>query len=111
MYARKHPRMRRASRFVGLAMIVGMTVALTASISTSPAQAARARRAARVAPVPAWTAYAVNNCAGGSCGDGQGPVTPINLATDTPGTPIPGGGQGIAITPNGATAYVTSPNI
>jgi DNA-binding beta-propeller fold protein YncE len=39
----------------------------------------------------------------------SGTVTPINLATGTPGTPIRGGiikPTAIAITPNGATAYV-----
>src|ERR1700712_1816076 len=38
-----------------------------------------------------------------------GTVTPIELATDTAGTPIPVGNnpEGIAITPDGKTAYVT----
>jgi DNA-binding beta-propeller fold protein YncE len=42
----------------------------------------------------------------------DGKITPIDLATGTPGTPIPVGGTpaGIAITPDGATAYVTSPD-
>jgi DNA-binding beta-propeller fold protein YncE len=37
-------------------------------------------------------------------------VTPITLATNTPGTPIPVGADagGIAITPNGTTGYVTN---
>ncbi len=37
-------------------------------------------------------------------------VTPINLATNTAGTPIPVGGfpVGVAITPNGETAYVAN---
>jgi PKD repeat protein len=94
MCAPKHPRMRRASTFVGLAMILGMTVVLVAPIGTSPAQGA---------PTPAWTAYVVNPSS----------VTPINTATNTAGTPIPVTEQGpisarsIAITPNGSTAYVS----
>ncbi len=100
MYARKRPRVRRSSRFVGLAMIVlGMTLALTAPFGTSLAQAAPARRATRV---PALTAYVVAS---------DSTVTPINLATNTPRTPISGIAlpEAIAITPNGATAYVTDP--
>jgi YVTN family beta-propeller protein len=46
------------------------------------------------------TAYVVNGC--------SGTVTPITLATDTPGAPIPADGFGIAITPDGATVYVTN---
>jgi DNA-binding beta-propeller fold protein YncE len=78
-------------------MILGMTVVLVAPIGTSPAQGA---------PTPAWTAYVVNPSS----------VTPINTATNTAGTPIPVTEQGpisagsIAITPNGATAYVTDPS-
>jgi DNA-binding beta-propeller fold protein YncE len=39
----------------------------------------------------------------------SGSITPISLANDRPGTPIPLGGapQGIAFAPNGRTAYVT----
>ena len=39
-------------------------------------------------------------------------VTPINLATGTPGTAIPvgAGPDGVAITPDGSTAYVTNVN-
>jgi DNA-binding beta-propeller fold protein YncE len=101
MYTRKHPRMRRASGIVGLAMMLGGTMALTALIGTSTAQAAPAHRA--IGP-PAWTAY-VTSEAGST-------VTPINLATNTPGTPIPVGNDplDIAITPNGSTAYVTTGN-
>ena len=52
-------------------------------------------------PGPA-TAYVVSN--------GDGTVTPINLASGTPGTPITVGNKptAIAITPDGATAYVTN---
>jgi YVTN family beta-propeller protein len=48
------------------------------------------------------TAYVTNN--------GDGTVTPINLATATPGQPIRVGNQPlrIAITPDGKTAYVTN---
>jgi YVTN family beta-propeller protein len=48
----------------------------------------------------AGTAYVAN--------DGAGTLTPINTATNTPGTPITVGGSpvGIAITPDGRTAYV-----
>jgi YVTN family beta-propeller protein len=37
-------------------------------------------------------------------------VTPINIATDTPGTAIPvgTGPEGVAVTPDGRTAYVTN---
>jgi YVTN family beta-propeller protein len=47
------------------------------------------------------TAYLTNS--------GAGKVTPVDLATGTPGTPIVVGGYpyGIAIAPDGATAYVT----
>jgi DNA-binding beta-propeller fold protein YncE len=71
-----------------------MTVALTAQIGISPAEAAP--------EMPAWTAYVtIPNSI----------VTPINLATNTLGAPITGITlpEGIAITPNGATAYVTDP--
>ncbi len=42
----------------------------------------------------------------------SGGVTPLTLATNTPGSPIPivGGACGIAITPDGRTAYVTGPS-
>ncbi len=91
MYARKHPQVRRASRFVGLAMIIG-TMALAAPIGTSPAAAT---------PAHAWTAYVT----GGSNG-----VTPIDTANGLRGTAIsvPRGAGDIAITPDGATAYVTN---
>ena len=48
----------------------------------------------------AGTAYVAN--------DGDGTVTPINTATDVPGTPITIGESpvGIAITPDGKTAYI-----
>ena len=43
---------------------------------------------------------------------GDGTVTPIATATNTPGTPINvgTGPAGIAITPNGQTAYVANPS-
>jgi YVTN family beta-propeller protein len=51
------------------------------------------------------TAYVTN----GASGAGN-TVTPINVATGTPGTPITVGHEpmGIAITPDGKTAYVTN---
>src|SRR5580658_394378 len=50
----------------------------------------------------AQTAYVAN--------DNMGNVTPISLATNTPGAPITVGAcpQGVAITPNGRTAYVVN---
>jgi YVTN family beta-propeller protein len=58
-------------------------------------------------PAPAWaasshTAYVINASSDS--------VTPIQIATNTPGDAIPVGRApaGIAITPNGKTAYVTS---
>jgi DNA-binding beta-propeller fold protein YncE len=54
------------------------------------------------------TAYVTN-----SQGNGQnGTVTPINLATGTPGKPIPVGDdpQAIAINPEGTAAYVVNSN-
>jgi YVTN family beta-propeller protein len=50
----------------------------------------------------AGTAYVVN--------DGESTVTPINTATNMPGTPIivKGNPVGVAITPDGKTAYVGS---
>ena len=57
--AGKIPRVRRASRFVGLAMILGITVALTDSIGTRPAQAT---------PAPAWTAYVAGGGPPGTVG-------------------------------------------
>src|SRR5262249_40189889 len=40
----------------------------------------------------------------------NGTVTPITVATNTPGIPIPAGNspEAIAITPDGTTAYVTN---
>ncbi len=92
MYARKHPRLRTASRLAGFAMIPGTTLVIAAPSSTSPTQAA---------PASTWTAYVTNG----------NTVTPIDTATNTAGTPITGITlpEGIAITPNGATAYVTDP--
>jgi YVTN family beta-propeller protein len=48
------------------------------------------------------TAYVTNS--------GSGTVTPVNLATGTPGSPIPVGlkPRGIAITPDGKTVYVVN---
>jgi DNA-binding beta-propeller fold protein YncE len=48
----------------------------------------------------------------GAWHDRGGKVTPIDLSTGTPGKPILIGGSpdGIAITPDGATAFVTSPD-
>ena len=74
-------------------------------MATSTPSAARVSRAARGArfrrPV---TAYVVSGS-----GPGPGAVTPIRTATNTAGPPITVGNQpfGIAITPNGKTAYVT----
>jgi len=50
----------------------------------------------------AATAYVANR--------GSGTVTPIELATNTPGSPITVGSEpvAVAITPNGKTAYVTN---
>ena len=92
MYARKHPQVRRASRFVGLAMILG-TIALAAPLHASRALAA---------PAGVWTAYVVNS--------GSNTVTPVDTTTNTSGTPIAVGNmpEGVAITPNGTTAYVTN---
>ena len=69
MYARKHPRARKAGNFVGLAMILGMMV-LAAPPHASPALAV---------PAQAWTAYVVNS--------GSNSVTPFNTATNTAGPP------------------------
>jgi hypothetical protein len=69
MRGRKHPQVRRASRIVGVATILGM-MALAAPIGTSPADSL---------PAPAWTVYVA---------DGSN-VTPIDSATNTAGTTIP----------------------
>jgi YVTN family beta-propeller protein len=55
---------------------------------------------ASAAPNPV-TAYVINR--------GSSTVTPITVATNTPGTPIPVGNtpEGVAITADGTTAYVT----
>jgi YVTN family beta-propeller protein len=92
MHARKHPRVRKASSFFGLAMILGMMI--LAAPSHTPRAAA--------APAQAWTAYVVNS--------GSNTVTPIDTSTNTAGPPIAVGNtpEGIAITPDGTTAYVTN---
>jgi YVTN family beta-propeller protein len=85
---------------------------------------ARLRRAAGTAAVvtaaaaciPAFTGIAGNRAAAPSAATAyianysSGTVTPINLATNTPGKPIPVGGSpaAIAITPDGKTAYVAN---
>src|SRR5580704_9144727 len=48
------------------------------------------------------TAYVINNFGN--------TVTPIDVATNAPGTPIPAGAspRGVAVTPDGKTAYVTN---
>ena len=63
-----------------------------------------ATAAANVPGPAAYTAYVVN--------DGDNTVTPVSLATNTPGAAIPVGDQptSIAITPDGTKAYVTNSN-
>ena len=77
----------------GLVFVAGVVVQL-AALALVPASADAAPTAA--------TAYVTNY--------GSSTVTPIDVATNHPGTPIPVGNRptGIAITPNGATAYVTN---
>ena len=89
MHAQKPTRIRGAA-LAGFAVTIGMTVALVTAIGTSPAQAISSR---------AWTLYTVGST-----------VTPIDTATGTAGTPITVGSApyAIAITPDGATAYVTN---
>ena len=95
MHLRNRFGVPKAARFVGLAMMLGMTGVLTAAIGASPSEAASAS---------GWTVYV---------GMETGNVTPVDTATNTEGTPIPlpalASFPGIAITPNGATAYVTNP--
>ena len=69
-----------------------------AALAAAALAARRARRARRV------TAYVVSGRIGV-----PGLVTPIRTATNTAGPPVPVGNEpfGIAITPNGKTAYVT----
>ncbi len=78
------------------ALVAG--VALAACLLVGAARAAPSDTVSGLSPV---TAYVT---------DGGHLVTPIDLATNTPGTPIPVGDRpvGIAITPDGKTAYVAS---
>lgn len=73
---------------------------LPATVITAAAAWVLVPAGAALAATPVPTAYVTN--------EGSGTVTPINTATNTPGTPIAVGHQptGIAITPNGTTAYV-----
>jgi YVTN family beta-propeller protein len=76
------------------------------SITGSP-EASVVPNAIAIAPDGA-TAYVLKGQ--GLFDAGPGSVTPINLATDTAGSPIQvsTNPEGIAITPNGSTAYVTT---
>src|SRR2546425_1131715 len=75
---------------------------LQASIGTLLAMAALAQAHPVAAATPAWGAYVTNL--------GSNPATPIATASNTAGAPITVGGFpfGIAITPDGRTAYVTN---
>jgi DNA-binding beta-propeller fold protein YncE len=77
---------------------IGMTISAYVTPAESPPGASGSGPGG---PSPA-TAYVVSN--------GDGTVTPINLATGTPGTPIHVGNKPttIAITLDGKTAYVTN---
>ncbi len=92
---------RRVSRFVGLAMILGVTVALATPIGAGPARAAGATRA------KAWTAFVVSEFRPNS-GTPIGRASAIDTATNTAGRRITVGPdpQNVAITPNGAIVYV-----
>jgi YVTN family beta-propeller protein len=104
---------RRTIRDVAAAVAAGAGVVLAVGLLL-PAAAGSARRDAiggKVTNVslPPVTAYVANSWSWS--------VTPIAVATNTPGTPIPVGNQAtsagsgpdsVAITPDGKTAYVTS---
>ena len=79
---------------------VGAGAVLIAVTAAVPFLAASSALAATTPT--AVTAYVTNSI--------SGTVTPVNLATNTPGTPITVGAVpfGIAITPDGTTAYVTN---
>ncbi len=79
------------------ALVAG--VALAACLLVGAARAAPTDTVSGLSPV---TAYVTNS--------GDGTVTPIAVATNTPGTPVPVGRGpfAVAITPDGATAYVTN---
>src|SRR6516165_790053 len=78
-------------------------VALAGLLAGAPGQA-RPPAAKPTSPLPK-AVYVVDADPGG-----PGMVTPISLATNKPGKPIPVGRQPlyIAVTPDGKTAYVTN---
>jgi YVTN family beta-propeller protein len=81
---------------VAALMVLATVVVELAALALVPATAS-------AAPTPV-TAYVTNR--------NDNTVTPIDLATNTPGTPIPvgSGPQEVAITPDDITAYVTNLN-
>ena len=100
---RRRSRMRRAAG--GAAVVIAMAVAIPAVTGVLGHTAATRHPAPRPAGPwvpPTGTAYVINS--------GGGTVTPIDLATSMPGTPIIISGEPTTMTiaPGGKTAYVSS---
>jgi DNA-binding beta-propeller fold protein YncE len=101
---RAKTRSRRARVLIPLAAAAGVVAvaavipAVTGVFGNTPARP----RPAAAPKAPTGTAYVINS--------GGGTVTPIDLATNTPGKPIDVSGEPVAmaITPDGKTAYVAT---
>ena len=100
---RRRARIRRAAG--GTAVVAAMAAVIPAVTGVLGSTAAAPHHAPHLAPLP-WTAPDGTAYVIGS----GGTVTPIDLATSTPGRPIIVSGEPVAmaITPDGKTAYVAS---
>jgi DNA-binding beta-propeller fold protein YncE len=96
---RRRIRIRRAAGAAAAVLVVAVVIpAVTGAFGKSSA----GPRAEPLPKAPTGTAYVITSAAG--------TVTPIDLATNTPGKPIDVSGWpvAIAVTPDGTTAYVAS---
>jgi YVTN family beta-propeller protein len=97
---RRRTRIRRAA--VGAVVLVAIAAVIPALTGIHGNTAAASHPAPGPWTPPNGTAYVINS--------GGGTVTPIDLATSTPGKPIKASGEIVAMTiaPDGKTAYVAT---
>ena len=96
---RRRTRTRHAA---GAAAVVAVMAAVIPAVTGVFGHTAAGPHPATPPKAPTGTAYVINS--------GGGTVTPIDLATNTPGTPIKASGEiaAMAIAPDGKTAYVAT---
>jgi DNA-binding beta-propeller fold protein YncE len=92
----------RIQRVAGAAAAVVVVTAVIPAVTGAFGNTSAGPRQETLPKAPTGTAYVINS--------GGQTVTPIDLATNTPGKPIPADGEivAIAITPDGKTAYVAT---